>query len=356
MMAVLAPIQNRAAAHDFVAVVDARLSRLFAAERERWLEVDGGLAEVVDAMSGIALRGGKRMRALLAYWGYIGAGGSHDSPLIVDAGGALEMVHLAALIHDDVIDESAQRRGRPAAHVGFATRHHQHAWRGDARHFGDGVAILLGDLALFYAERLIADACPVARKIFNELRIEMAFGQYLDVAATAQGHVDIETATRIAVYKSAKYSVERPLLLGAALAGSNADLGRALSAFGIPLGTAFQLADDLLGVFGDPALTGKPVGDDLRQRKPTLLMAVSMPRLRKEAPELMWRYETSQPSGEDVRRIQSLLDECGCRQEGVRMVDDLVAAAVGAIDRAPLTAEARDALIRLAEAVRSRRS
>ena len=353
-MAIGAPSHSARASADFVAEIDAQLRRLLEAERERWLRVDSRVAPVLDTLADLVFSGGKRLRPLFAYWAFVGAGGRPDSRLIVDAGAALEMLHLAALIHDDVIDESPQRRGLATAHVRFADLHRELGWRGDGRHFGEGIAILLGDFALFHAERLMAAATREARDLFSELRLEMTFGQYLDLAVSAEGHVDPETATRIALYKSAKYSVERPLQIGAAQASGINRLFPALSAYGLPLGMAFQLVDDLLGVFGDPVITGKPVRDDLRQGKPTLLMALSLPYLRSVDPELLRRYERSELGDADARRIQAVLEEGGRRHAIERMVDSLVAEAVAAIERAPLTAEARDALVGLAEVVKSR--
>jgi geranylgeranyl diphosphate synthase type I len=303
----------------FVAGVESRIRSLHDSEASRWVPVDARFAGVVDAIAGLALAGGKRLRALFAYWAFTGAGGDPDSPLIVDAGAALELIHLAALIHDDVMDASARRRGRPTLQVSFADLHRGQGWRGDAARFGEAAAIVLGDVALFHADSLLAGAPGEAHRIVADLKLEMAMGQYLDLHATAAGGADAETALRVAHYKTAKYSVERPLHLGASLAGRRRELGPALSAFGVPLGIAFQLADDLLGEFGDPALTGKPVGDDLRQGKPTLLLATG-----------------------------------GRRREVEQTLERLVEQAVSALEGAGLAPEATAALAELARFVKAR--
>ena len=176
------------------------------------------------------------------------------------------------------MDGSTLRRGRPAVHAAFETRHDAIGGRGERRRFGEGAAILIGDFAFVYADILFAGAPDAARAVFDELRLELCVGQFLDLVGTAGGSADPEQAARIERYKSGKYTVERPLHLGAALAGRLDELAAPLSAVGLPLGEAFQLRDDLLGVFGDPAVTGKPVGDDLREGKLTPLVAAAAAR------------------------------------------------------------------------------
>lgn len=304
----------------YLAGVESRIRTLHAEESRRWAAVDGRLQPAVDAIARLAASGGKRLRALFAYWAFVGAGGDPDSSLIVDAGAALELIHLAALIHDDVMDASTLRRGSPTLHVSFAEMHRRREWPGDADEFGAAAAIVLGDLALFHADCLLANMPPEAHHLVARLKLEMAMGQFLDLRATAAGGADAETAVRVALYKTARYSVERPLHLGACLAKRLEDLAPSLSAYGIPLGIAFQLADDLLGAFGDSAQTGKPVGDDARQGKPTLLLAT------------------------------------GDRSEVEQTVECLVDEAVHAVSRSGLEAEAKMALIELAGFVKARRS
>lgn len=246
------------------------------------------------------LTGGKRFRAQFTAMGYraarplsLDAGTSSELDAVLDAASALELFHAAALIHDDVIDRSATRRGRPATHRIFADHHGEQGYRGDADHFGISAAILLGDLLQSWADELMLAACEravtpaaarSARAHFNRMRSEVAVGQYLDVveeqrSGFAEHDEQLERSTRILVYKSAKYSVEAPLLIGAALAGADTELEDALSRFGLPVGVAFQLRDDLLGVFGDEQVTGKPSGDDLVEGKRTVLVTFARDNL-----------------------------------------------------------------------------
>jgi geranylgeranyl diphosphate synthase type I len=328
--------------------VEERVRALLDGEAVRWCLVDEGLVEVLQALSDFVLCGGKRLRPAFCHWAFVGAGGDPDDGLVVDAGAALELLHAFALVHDDVMDGSTLRRGRTTVHLAFAARHRAGNWRGEARRFGDGVAILVGDLALVYADLLLAGAPPAAVDVFNELRIELNIGQYMDVAGTAQGRSDQATARRIACYKSGKYTVERPLHLGAALAGRFDELAGPLTAYGLPLGEAFQLRDDLLGVFGQPAVTGKPVGEDLRDGKPTPLLAIAASRTEGAASQLLDRVGAADLSEDEVGALQDLFVEVGAREETEQLIESLVGRAIAAIEAAPLSRPARSALTALA--------
>jgi geranylgeranyl diphosphate synthase type I len=258
--------------------VEARIDALLADEASRWGSVDPELVPPIEALRRFVLDGGKRLRPAFCHWAHIGAGGAPDDPIVIDAGAALELLHAFALLHDDVMDGSSLRRGHPTVHVDFATRHSAAGWRGEARRFGEGVAILLGDLAFVYADLLMVGVPHAATAIFNELRVELNIGQALDLIGTAEARHDLPMARRIATYKSGKYTIERPLHLGAALIGRLTELAESLSAYGLPLGEAFQMRDDVLGAFGDPDVTGKPVGEDLREGKPTPLLAITTAR------------------------------------------------------------------------------
>jgi geranylgeranyl diphosphate synthase type I len=281
----------------------------------------------------------------------VGLGGDAGDSRVVDAGAALELLQAFALVHDDVMDGSATRRGAPAVHLEFSTRHEVEGWRGEARRFGEGVAILVGDLAHVYADVMVGEAPPEALAIWHELRIELNVGQYLDILGTARGDTDRAGARRIARYKSGKYTVERPLHLGAALAGRLADAQADLSAYGDPLGEAFQLRDDILGAFGDSTLTGKPVGDDLREGKPTPLLAAAVERAGREHAGLLARVGDPHLSAEEVLELQALLVDTGAVAEIEAFIDALTAEAIAAIEHACLTAEARTALVELANYV-----
>ncbi|MGV1003466.1 MAG: polyprenyl synthetase family protein [Candidatus Nanopelagicales bacterium] len=238
------------------------------------------------------LAAGKRLRAKFCIWAYLGAGGE-NLRAVTRVGAGLEFLQACALIHDDVMDGSATRRGLPAVHERFAAAHGAAGWLGDGVRFGIGAAILAGDLCLAWADALIYgsgfSAAELARlkPVYDLMRTELMGGQYLDLLEQARGGGSAERAELVLRYKSAKYTIERPLHLGAALAGSDPALIRGLSDFGLPLGEAFQLRDDLLGIFGDPAQTGKPAGDDLREGKRTLLVAVALSRASAQQEELL---------------------------------------------------------------------
>jgi geranylgeranyl diphosphate synthase type I len=259
--------------------VDAEL----AAQSDVLAEV-GPDAQDLLATVATLLAGGKRLRAGFLYWGYRAAG-QPDSPELVRLATAMEFFQAAALIHDDVMDDSDTRRGRPAAHRALAARHHREAWAGDADRFGLAGAILAGNLCLNWTEELYSTSgLPAghllrARPVFDRMRTQLMGGQFLDVVESVRSWEGLSTderverARRVIRFKSAKYTIEHPLLIGATAGGVEPDDLAALSRYGLDLGCAFQLRDDLLGVFGDPSATGKPAGDDLREGKRTVLVA-----------------------------------------------------------------------------------
>ena len=265
--------------------IDAALRRFFADRRAEADVIGPSYAAAVAELEGYVLRGGKRVRPTFAWLGWIGAGGDEAGPIaeaVLRTCAALELLHASALIHDDVIDASLTRRGFPAAHVTFADQHRAQCWSGDAELFGTGAAILIGDLAQNWADDMIrtsglpSDAQARVSPVWSAMRTEVLSGQLLDLTAEASGDEDIDTALRVDRYKTASYTVERPLHIGAAIAGADADLVAAYRAFGVDIGIAFQLRDDLLGMFGDPAATGKPSGGDLCQGKRTVLFAAAL--------------------------------------------------------------------------------
>jgi geranylgeranyl diphosphate synthase type I len=330
--------------------VRARLERVLDEHRQRWTEIDPALEAPLQSIRTLVLAGGKRLRPAFCHWGFRAAGGAADDPLAIDAGAAFELLHAFALIHDDVMDGSGLRRGLPTVHVEFAARHRAAGWRGEPRRFGDGVAILAGDLASVMADELLADAPADAITIWNVLRLEVNIGQYLDVLGAAEGEADLDRARLIARYKSGKYTVERPLHLGAALAGGLDALAPALSAYGEPLGEAFQLRDDLLGVFGDPAVTGKPVGDDLREGKPTPLLVVARERARGADARLL-DLVGSDMSDNDVAAVRAVFERTGAVRAIEQAIEQLTADAVAALADRAIRGEIRGPLAQLADYV-----
>jgi geranylgeranyl diphosphate synthase, type I len=334
--------------------VDDRLTRLLDVEMDRWSRLDRDLVAPLTSLRRLVEIGGKRLRPAFCHWGFVGAGGDPDDPRIVDVGAAFEMLHAFALVHDDIMDGSSTRRGVRTAHLSFADRHADEGWRGEARRFGEGVAILVGDLAHVYADLLMGDVPPDAAAVWHELRLELNVGQYLDLLGTARADRAPEAARRIARYKSGKYTVERPLHVGAALAGRHADLHEALSAYGDPLGEAFQLRDDVLGAFGDPVSTGKPVGQDLREGKPTPLLAAAVARAADGQVALLDRVGSPDLEDDEVARIQQVLVGTGALDEIEARIDALTTRAVEAVDAAEITPVARDELTDLARFVAAR--
>ena len=324
--------------------------------------MDASLAPVADEVRALA-EGGKRLRPAFAYWGWRGASGctGEDEAAVLRAVAALEFVHASALVHDDVMDGAHTRRGRPATHVGFAARHGGEDLRGDGDTFGTGAAILVGDLALVWSDELLGaarlspEALARARQVWNTMRTEVTAGQYLDLLRAAGGLPGPQGALTVARYKSAGYTVQRPLQLGAAIAGAGPQVAEACSAIGLPLGEAFQLRDDVLGVFGDPAVTGKSADDDLREGKQTLLIALAEERADDAGRHLLRELLGNADAGTDeFDALRRLLETTGARARVEARIGEQTARAREAIAAAPLTDDARAALDALAVAATSR--
>lgn len=331
--------------------VDRRLAEVLGAERARWVAIDPALAEPFDVLAELVLVGGKRLRPAFFHWAHVGAGGTPWAPEAIDAAAAIEMLHAFALAHDDIMDASASRRGHPTVHVRFADLHREARWQGDADHFGEAVAILVGDLAHVMADRLIAGRSPHLAHIWDELRLEVNIGQYLDVLAGARGHADEAEARRILEYKTGRYSVERPLQLGAALAGRPELVDAGLAAYGRPVGVAFQLRDDLLGAFGDTSVTGKPVGDDLREGKPTPLLAAARRLATPTQLMVLERAGGDDLTDDELGAMQAILVDTGAAASIEAEIESLTAAALAALDRLELAGGAGEALHAIAHFV-----
>jgi len=340
--------------------VDRALQAFVGQQRGVLLAAGDDLRPVAESIAGL-LAGGKRLRPAFCYWGWRGAGGP-DCPEIINAAAALELLHAGALIHDDLMDASDTRRGQPSLHRQFEARHTGHRWHGSAAAFGMGVAILLGDLLIcwtdemFHASGLPGDALRRGRPVLDRMRTEVFAGQYLDLLGQAAGDETVAGALRVVEFKTAKYTIERPLHLGAALAGAGgADLAAAYTGYGLPLGIAFQLRDDILGVFGDPAQTGKPAGDDVREGKRTVLLAIARSRATAAQARVIDRYLGDPLLDEaGTAEIRAAITGTGAVAECERMIGRHVSEAIAALEGAPMTGEAREALAELAVAATTR--
>lgn len=341
------------ALHSVAGRVEERLRRLFADEQQRWGDVHPELPAFFDTVQGTVLAGGKRLRPAFLTWAAVAAGTRPDHPAVVDVGAALEVLHAFALVHDDVMDGSDRRRGDPTVHIDAAEGHTRAGWRGESRRYGEAVAILSGDYLHVMADHLVAAAAPDAAGLWRDLRAEVNIGQYLDMAATARGTVDRDTATLVSRYKSGLYTIERPLELGAVIADDR-DLGMRLNGYGRPLGEAFQLRDDVLGSFGDEHLVGKPVGDDLREGKPTLLLAFAHERADATQQAVLTTVG-GDLDGEQVARIQTVLVATGAVDRVESHITARTDEALAALDQLGLDPAPHAALVELAHFVSARR-
>jgi len=344
--------------------VDTALASFLDLRAKSLSRVGPELAAVTEAIRTFVLDGGKRLRPRFAYWGWRSVREStDDDEALVTAAASLELLHACALVHDDVMDDSDFRRGRPATHAAFAALHLDSGWPGAAHEFGAAAAILVGDLLLawadtmFAAAELDAAALPRARNVYDDMRELVMAGQYLDILVQARGEFSIEDALRVAEYKTGKYTVEGPLHIGAAAAGAPDEVFAALSAYGTPLGEAFQLRDDVLGVFGDPAVTGKPAGDDLREGKRTLLVALAMQSASQVEAELL-RHELGDRAMDEhgVAALREVIVSSGALDQVEQRISQRTAEARTALRCTAISDEARAALDELALAATERRT
>lgn len=332
------------------------LAQYLAGQRSYLTSIASELVPVCDALDEFLLDGGKRLRPLFAYAGVLAAG-AQPTPEIIRAISSLELLQACALIHDDLMDRSDTRRGKPAIHRHFENLHQSQAMNGLATQFGESAAVLLGDLALVWSDQMLnTSAIPTnsllaAHRIHDEMRIELMAGQYLDVREAGENSYSAERSLRIARYKSGKYTIERPLHIGAVIGkpDAHAPLLDALSRYGLPLGEAFQLRDDLLGIFGDPSVTGKPAGDDLREGKRTVLIAMTLEALNEsEKSELLSHLGRADISAAKVEELRALIIKSGAQDKVEKLIEELTQESIAAIEDPAIHPSAREFLTYIA--------
>jgi geranylgeranyl diphosphate synthase type I len=349
-------------AEDLRTRVQKVLDDVLARQAEALDEVTPDLSPLMDAVSDL-LRGGKRLRAAFCYWGWRGAGGSGEaeSSGALEVAASLEMFQAAALIHDDVMDASDTRRGMPAAHRRFAALHRGNGWLGSPEAFGVAGAVLAGDLCLSWCDEMYAGAglapehLDRARPVFDRMRTELMCGQYLDMLEQVRAETSVEQARHVIRYKSANYTVAKPLVIGGSLADAPPPLLEAYDVYGRALGEAFQLRDDVLGVFGDPDATGKPAGDDLREGKRTVLVASTMAAASPaQAAEMRRSLGDPHLDATGVARLQELMVDTGALAAVESLITELCDSALGTLASADVASPAREVLEQLVVAATAR--
>lgn len=359
-----------------LAQVQANLDNFCVKQRSDFEAISTDLVPVVDYTQSL-LQGGKRFRALFCYWAWrasLSESSYHQSEqevneseqAIAGIAASLEMFHAAALVHDDLLDQSDTRRGAPAIHKRFESLHKEKQWAGAPERFGVAGSVLVGDLMLGWSSEIFGNALlhspnreieSACRDEFSLMRVEVMAGQYLDVleenaATTRPVKEGVGRAEKVILYKTAKYSIEAPLRIGAAFAGADQGTLNIFTQFGIPLGIAFQLRDDILGVFGDPSVTGKPAGDDLREGKRTVLVALTREALTEQSPSMATSFEELLTSRElDAQQIsfmQKLIQGSGALEKTERMITELADRSLDSLESSNLEETAKSALKSLA--------
>lgn len=341
--------------------INQELLNFVAAENKYLNEIGSELAPVATAMERFLLDSGKRLRPLFAYLGFLGTG-NKPTIEILRACASLELVHVCALMHDDVMDASDTRRGAPSIHRAFEAMHKDAKLIGSSEQFGISSAILLGDLALVWSAKMLhqsgIDGATLIRALpmYDEMRVELMAGQYLDVYEQALASESVERSLKVARYKSGKYTIERPLHFGAALGSGSQNLFKAYSNYGLPLGEAFQLRDDILGIFGDPQETGKPAGDDLREGKRTVLLAKVM-----ELADAGQKAEISSTLGNQnleiaqVDKVREIFIATGALSQVEELISTLTSSAQSALEHGEINPMAKSALTQLLTIVTQRK-
>jgi geranylgeranyl diphosphate synthase type I len=341
--------------------INQELLNFVAAENKYLNEIGSELAPVATAMERFLLDSGKRLRPLFAYLGFLGTG-NKPTIEILRACASLELVHVCALMHDDVMDASDTRRGAPSIHRAFEAMHKGAKLIGSSEQFGISSAILLGDLALVWSAKMLhqsgIDGATLIRALpmYDEMRVELMAGQYLDVYEQALASESVERSLKVARYKSGKYTIERPLHFGAALGSGSQNLFKAYSNYGLPLGEAFQLRDDILGIFGDPQETGKPAGDDLREGKRTVLLAKVM-----ELADAGQKAEISSTLGNQnleiaqVDKVREIFIATGALSQVEELISTLTSSAQSALEHGEINPMAKSALTQLLTIVTQRK-
>ena len=352
-----------AATIELTGAITDQLRRYLHDRRERASYIGSDFDVLIAALQDFVLSGGKRLRPAFAYWGWRAVAAAEPDPDVLLLFSALELLHACALVHDDVIDRSATRRGRPTAHVQFAALHRDRSWSGSPDDFGTSAAILLGDLALSWADDIVlaADLSRDARlrvqPVWADIRTEVMAGQYLDIVAEASAAESIASAMNVDMFKTACYTVTRPLQLGAAAAADRPDVQAAFGQFGTDLGVAFQLRDDVLGVFGDPEVTGKPSGDDLRSGKRTVLLAEAVELADKSDPLAANLLRTSIGTAltdAQVAELRDVIEAVGALAAAEHRIDTLSRRALATLAAAPIDAAAKAGLSELANLATNR--
>lgn len=344
--------------------VIAALRRHIDGRRDVVAGVDDRVDRLVGLLSDFVLDGGKRMRPRFALAGWTAADPSASAipDQVVAACAALELIQACALIHDDIVDASDTRRGRPTVHRIAETLHRDAGWEGDAERYGVSQAILIGDLALTWADEMFVtsgvspEALSRALTPWYAMKTEVLSGQMLDILAEASGATDEITPARVNRFKTAAYTVERPLHIGAELAGAGPGTVAALREFGVAVGQAFQLRDDLLGVFGDPEVTGKPSGDDLREGKRTLLLARATTLAGQDDGDFLLGVIGTELDPDSLERARRILVDSGAVASVEAEIDALTTRALNAVDTDAITDHGRDLLRDLATAATRRRA
>lgn len=340
-MAIQATETQREGLATYISAITDKIDSFLDAEIKYWSAIDSSISAPLTALEDFFHGGGKRLRPAFCYLGFRTQSKEELNKEIINAGCALELLHNFALVHDDFMDRADMRRGIPTVHKYLQTHYSQQDYEGDIAHFANSVAILAGDFAFTYADRFARDLPVRCLDVYDVLKVELFAGQQMDLDAVYRKSITKENISLIAQYKSGKYTIERPLQLGALLGNENAS-SELWEKFGSPLGEAFQLRDDVLGIFGDSNSTGKPVGDDIREGKFTLLIAEALDRASAEQNLILNRRGSLDIQDSEVNDIVSIVENTGAREAVEQRIEFLYKEAIDALEKMNLETDVYD--------------
>lgn len=336
--------------NSYIEAITHKIDKFLQQEINYWSTIDPSIAPPLRELSTFFHGGGKRLRPAFCYLGYLAESDGRFNDEIIDAGCALELLHNFALVHDDFMDRADTRRSIPTVHKALEKYYLTQNYHGDIEHFSNSVAILAGDFAFTYADRFARNLPVRCLDVYDVLKVELFAGQQMDLDAVYRKSISKESVSLIAQYKSGKYTIERPLQLGALLGNEKAD-EHLWSDFGSPLGEAFQLRDDVLGIYGDEKVTGKPVGDDIREGKFTLLIAEAIERAGNSELEVLSKRGNPEITNSEIDEIVEIIDSSGAREAVEQRIKELYELAMISMEKLDLGPEAKELALYLSKYV-----
>jgi len=340
-------------------LVEKELDLFFKDKLEKADKIDPSSKQMIELLKEFTLRGGKRLRAALVYYGYR-CFSNKNLKEIIKASVTMELIQSYLLIHDDIIDNDDLRRNGPTLHISYKNIAKRKYKKIDSNHFGLSMAILAGDICAAFANEIMAKLKIKEKNKIQALNVlnhslhHVIYGQVLDVLSELRiiTNKDIEKIHRL---KTATYTIESPLHIGALLAGAKQKHLKTLSNYAIPLGKAFQIKDDILGMFGEKEKVGKPVGSDIKEGKKNLLILKALesatPAQRQAIEEALGNQDLTK---NQLNQVRAIVIKTGSLSYSQNLAKNLVKKAKSAIKSAKFRPVGKNFLLKIADYIEKR--